>query len=104
MISAFIIAKNAQNTIGRALKSLTFAEEVLVFDDSSEDKTFEIAKKYTEKVFCETLPDDFAQKRNLALKKLKGPWVFFLDADEVVSERLAEEISSVVKETKCSAF
>lgn len=104
MISAFIIAKNAQNTIERALKSLTFADEVLVFDDSSEDKTLEIAKKYTGKVFCETLPGDFAQKRNSALKKLTGPWVFFLDADEVVPEGLAEEISSVLKETKASGF
>ncbi|MBK9294749.1 MAG: glycosyltransferase family 2 protein [Oligoflexia bacterium] len=85
-ISAFVITKREKN-IQNCLESLKWADEIIVVDAQSEDKTLEIAKKYTDKIFVRAW-SGFSSQRNFALSHCTSDWVFFLDADEVCSPEL----------------
>ena len=97
MISAVILTHNDEKTIEKTLESVRFCDEVVVIDDDSKDKTVEIAKKFTSKIFTHEVKDDFAAQRNFGLSKAKGEWVFYIDSDEVVSDKLAKEIKKSIK-------
>jgi glycosyltransferase involved in cell wall biosynthesis len=86
-ISAFMICKNEEKVIERALQSLSWADELIVVDGFSSDGTIEIVRRFTDKVFQREWTN-FGEQRNFALSKCKYPWVFFLDADEVCSPDL----------------
>lgn len=92
MISAVVLTKNEEKTIRRCLTSLQWCDEVIVIDDFSSDSTVEIAKKLKATVYQHALDGDFAQQRNFALTKANNDWVLFVDADEVVSKELADEM------------
>ena len=96
-ISAVIITKNEEQNIQECLESLIFCDEIIVIDDNSTDKTVEIAKSFGAKVYERALNSDFSAQRNYGLSKAKGEWVLFVDADEVVSPKLAEEIKEATK-------
>src|SRR5690606_29137803 len=65
-------------------------------DDYSTDKTVEKAKTYTSAIYMRHVDNNFSDQRNFALSKAKGPWVLFLDSDEVVTDELAQEITSIL--------
>lgn len=92
MISAVVLTHNSAATLSTTLKSLGFADELLVIDDHSTDETTTIAKSYGAQVTTHTLSDDFALQRNLGLQIAKGDWVLYVDSDEEVSESLAKEL------------
>lgn len=98
MISAVILTKNEESNIADCLKTLGFCDEIIVVDDNSEDTTVEIAKKAKEKVFTHSLENDFSKQRNFGLEKSSGDWVFFIDADERVSDGLAYEITQRLRD------
>jgi len=78
------------------LKSIkNLADEIIVIDSGSKDKTKQIAKKFGAKVYQKKL-DSFAKQRNFGLKRAKGDWVLYLDADERISSALAGEIQSQI--------
>lgn len=104
MISAIILTKNEEKNIEECLKTLGWAEEILVIDDNSEDRTVEIAKKYKARVITHPLNDNFSAQRNFALEKAKGEWVFFIDADERVSPTLRTEILNAIKNNDFNGF
>lgn len=82
-ISACIISKNEEVHIERCLKSLVNAvDEIIVADTGSTDKTIEIAKKYTDKVFSINWEDDFSKARNYSLDKATKEWILVIDCDE----------------------
>ena len=90
-ISALIVARNEEKIIENALKSLDFVDEIVVILDRSEDKTKQIALKYSQKVYegswaCEGV------RRNFGISKCNFDWILEIDSDEVVSKRLAKEI------------
>lgn len=95
-LSAVVLTKNEEQNIERCLKSLTFCDEIVVIDDYSTDKTLSIAQKYKSRIFINKLSNDFSKQRNYALKKTKGEWVIFIDADEIVSSELAVEIKNKI--------
>lgn len=95
MISAVVLTHNSAATLSTTLKSLTFADELLVIDDHSTDETLTIAKSHKAIVTTHTLGEDFATQRNLGLQLAQGDWVLFVDSDEIVSESLANEIIQV---------
>ncbi len=99
MISAVILTKNAQKNLDRCLNSLRWCDEILIIDDSSTDATVEIAKKLGAKVFKHDLKGNFAAQHNFGLSQAKGDWVLFIDADEVISEKLASEIIGRIANT-----
>ena len=105
-LSAVFIAKDAENDIADAISSVKFADEIIVIDSGSEDKTVDIAKKMGTKVFT-YLAKNFADARNYGLQKAKGEWVFYIDTDERVTEELVSSITYHVlreKDNKFSAF
>ena len=96
-ISAVISAYNEEKNITRCLKSLAFADEIVVVDNSSTDKTAEIAKKYTSKIFTQpNNPAAIDLQKNFGFTKATGDWILSIDADEEVSEELAKEIKRVL--------
>jgi len=99
MISAVVLTKDEEKNIGECLKGLRWCEEVIVIDDYSEDGTGEIAKKLGAKVFKRHLNNDFAAQRNFGLEKAEGDWVLFVDADERVTNKLADEIKQVTQKS-----
>lgn len=103
MVSVIIIARNEEEMIENCLLSVKWADEVIVLDNGSSDKTKEIAKKYTSLVF-ESSSDDFSALRNLAMKQAKGEWVLFVDCDERVLEPLQKEIKNLIKSGEFAAF
>lgn len=96
-ISAVVLTKNEEEKLQNCLKSLDFCDEIIVVDDNSNDKTLEIAKKHNAKVYKRLLNNNFADQRNFGMSKAKNDWIFFVDADEVVSEKLQKEVLGLVK-------
>ncbi len=94
-ITGIVLAKNEEAMIGACLETLSFCDEVLVIDSGSNDKTVSIAKEKKAIIF-EELSNNFAAKRNLGLKKASGDWVFYVDADERVSDELVASIKHQV--------
>ena len=90
-ISVCIICGNEIDNIERCLKSVTWADEIVVLDSFSTDGTFEVARKYTDKVFRHEWLGYIGQKKLIA-EKATGPWILFVDADEEVSDSLRREI------------
>lgn len=95
-ISVVVITKNEEDNIADCLKSASFAEEVVVLDDNSTDRTAEIARQFTGRVFFRKMETEGAH-RNYAYSLAKNDWVLSLDADERVSPRLAEELYNLFK-------
>jgi glycosyltransferase involved in cell wall biosynthesis len=99
MISAIILTKNEEKNIGACLDSVSWCDERLVIDDHSRDKTIDIAKKKGARVISHAMYEDFSEQRNFGLEKAQGDWVFFIDADERVSNALWYEIMSHTSES-----
>ena len=103
-LSVVIIAKDEEEMIGDCLESVKWTEEiVVVVDERTRDKTAEIAKRYTSKVFVNKF-DNFGQQCQFALKKTTGDWVLKIDADERVTPRLQEEISEKLHSNEFDAY
>ena len=96
-ISAVLIVFNEEKNIGSAMDSVKWADECVVVDGGSSDKTVEIAKKNGAKTFSNPFRD-FASQKNFALKQATDEWIFFLDADERCDDVLRDEILKIKKE------
>jgi glycosyltransferase involved in cell wall biosynthesis len=90
-ISACIITFNEEKNIKRAIDSVKWADEIIVIDSESTDRTREIAESLGAKVFTQKWLG-FAKQKQLAVEKAQNDWIFSLDADEEVSEALRKEI------------
>lgn len=97
-ISAIVITRNEEANIEDCLSTLAWADEIVVLDSYSNDRTVDLSRKYTDKVFKRTFTT-FPEQRNAALKLVNGFWVFFLDADERVTPELAVEIRRVTDDS-----
>lgn len=90
-LSVNIVCLNEAERIGRCLKSVAWADEIVLVDGGSTDGTPDIARSYGAKVIVHPF-DDFSSQRNRALDASCSPWILSIDADEVVSPALATEI------------
>lgn len=93
-ISALIISKNEEDRIIPCFESLKgFADEIILFDSGSKDKTVEIARQYTDKIWItEDWPGDGFQKAR-AFEKCTCDWVLIIDADEYLNDEMKVEIT-----------
>jgi len=102
-ISALVLAKNEEDQIDEALSQLKFADEIIVLDQDSQDKTRQIAQKYTKNLLT-TKNEDFGKNRNLLAQEAKGDWLLYVDADEKLSSQNIEEIKKVIKSPANQAY
>lgn len=95
-VTAVIITKNEEDNIEECLKSVLWADEIIVVDDESTDSTCEIAKKCTDKIFVRKMENE-GRHRNWAYEQASHDWVFSIDADERATRELADEINTLLK-------
>lgn len=94
-LSVFVITLNEERNIERCLKSVKWADEIVVVDSLSSDRTRQLSEQYTDRVFSREFKD-YADQKNYALSLTGGEWALSLDADEEVTDGLREEILSVI--------
>lgn len=105
-ISVIVATKNEEKNISECLESVKWADEIIVIDMLSSDKTRDIAKKYTNKIFnsdggsFQSVPFN----KNIGFKKATKEWIFVLDADERVSPLLYHEIKTKTSQNKFDGF
>ena len=102
-LSVVIITKNEENFITDAIKSASFADEVIILDSGSIDKTCEIAKELGAKVYQNEWLG-FGPQKNRAVELAKNDWVFVLDSDERITEELKNEIVTILKEPQFNGY
>jgi len=90
-ISACVIAFNEERKIRRCLQSLTWCDEIIVVDSFSTDRTLEICREFTDRVYQHEWLG-YVGQRNLVREMSNYPWILFLDSDEEVSPALRDEI------------
>lgn len=96
-ISVIASVFNSEDRIQEMLESVKeLADEIIIVDNSSSDKTVQIAKKYTDKIFTRPNNPMLNSNKNFGFSKAKGEWILNLDHDEVVTRELGEEIRSVI--------
>ena len=92
-ISLCMIVKNEEKVLGRCLESAKrLADEIVIVDTGSEDRTREIARQYTSRVYEIPWRDDFSQARNFSFSKAEREYCMWLDADDVISEENLERM------------
>jgi glycosyltransferase involved in cell wall biosynthesis len=94
-LSVAIVAMNEEANLGRTLDSVRWANEIIVVDSGSSDRTIDIAREYGAKVLLKAWPG-FSPQKNFAFENCTQDWILSLDADEVVTHELAEEIQRVI--------
>lgn len=92
-ISVFIIAYNEEKIIARCLEKLYWADEVIVVDSGSTDNTIAICKEFNAKVIFNQF-ENFGKQKQFALSQTTNDWVLSLDADEVLTDALINEIKN----------
>ncbi len=103
-LSACLIVKNEEQRLPKCLESLkAIADEIIVVDTGSSDRTVMIAKKYQARVFHFKWCDDFSQARNYAIAKAKGKWILVIDADEVLEQNAIATLQEVMQRDDCLA-
>ena len=94
-LSVTIITYNEEKNIRDCLNSVKWADEIVVVDSFSTDKTIEICKEYTDRFYQNKWPG-FVEQKNFALNKASHNWVLSIDADERISDELGEEIKKLL--------
>ncbi len=99
MITAIIPTLNEESFIEEAIASVSFADEIIVIDSFSTDRTIELAERHQVRIIRRKF-DNFSSQKNYAIELAKHEWIYILDADERVSPRLKNEILTSVKYPK----
>ena len=104
-VSAVIITYNEAAIIAETLSKLEWCDEVIVVDSGSTDATLEICETYGCTVYYKIF-NGFGEQKKFGVTKAKNDWILFIDADELLSERLIDEIHSELnkKEIKFVGF
>jgi glycosyltransferase involved in cell wall biosynthesis len=96
-VSAIIVAKNEEANIGRCLEALSGFDEIVIVDSNSQDATVKIARDKGARIFPFYWNGRYPKKRQWALENIdiSHDWVFFVDADEVVTQKLSKSIKRI---------
>lgn len=104
-LAVLILTRNEEAHIEACIKSAFFADEIVVIDSGSTDKTQVIAESMGAKFILHPMgADGFAGQRNFALTQTTADWVFYLDADERIQEEAAREIRRIVSDGNPAAY
>lgn len=102
-LGVVIITKNEEKNIGRCLESVKWANEIIVVDSGSTDKTIDIAKSYQARIYNQPWLG-FGLQKNKAINYCTSDWVLSLDADEEVSAVLRESIQQAIKDNSHNLY
>lgn len=102
-VSVAIITKNEERNLGRCLRSVAWAEQIIVVDSGSTDRTREVAARHRADVHVRPWPG-FVEQWNFALSRASQPWVLVLAADEWLSESSAAELREVLTDPRADAY
>jgi glycosyltransferase involved in cell wall biosynthesis len=104
-VSVVIVCYNEEENIERCLRSVTWADEIVVVDSFSTDKTVDICKEYTERVYQRKWAGHIQQKEYV-ISLAKNKWVFAIDSDEVVTDELRDEIFArlATDQNRCDGY
>ncbi len=94
-LSVIVLTKNSERLLEKCLQSVEWAEEIIVLDSGSDDRTEEIAKRFTEGFYAVQWRG-FSATRNKGIEMARGDWILVLDSDEVLEQGSAEEIKGIV--------
>ena len=94
-LSVVVVTQNEEERIRPCLESASWADELIVVDAESSDKTATVARELTDHVFVRPWPG-FAAQKNFGLEQARGDWILSLDADELVSIPLRQEIAAIL--------
>lgn len=99
MISALVLTLNEELNLPKCLESLRWSDDIVVLDSGSTDRTITIAEEHGARVVQRKF-DDWASHQNWAVNNIqfKHPWVYYSDADEVVTRELSDELQSVARD------
>ena len=95
-VSVVLTTLDEERNIDRCLSSVQWADEIVVVDSLSSDRTVELARKYTSRVYQHEFPGSSRQVER-GIRYATGEWVFYIDADEEVSPELALQIRDAVR-------
>lgn len=96
-LSVVLLVRNEEANIGPCLQSVKdIADEIIILDEHSTDKTVEIAKRFGANIYTVNHEDNFHINKQKAIEKASGDWILQLDADERVTKELAAEIKKIV--------
>jgi glycosyltransferase involved in cell wall biosynthesis len=101
-ISVVIITHNEEANIRRCLESVTFADEIIIIDSFSRDDTVKLASSYTSNILRRKW-EGFSKQKNYGISRARNEWILSLDADEVLSVELKQEIIDL-KTEDCKGF
>jgi len=102
-ISAVVITHNEEANIEECLASVSWAEDIVVVDAESADRTREVARRFTERVY-EKPWEGYSQAKIYAISMAESQWVLSLDADERVTPELRDEIQSLEAEAGVDGY
>lgn len=99
-VSAVMIVKNGARTIRKSLESLKEFNDVIVYDNGSDDGTQDIVKEFVNAHLIEGVFDGFGTTKNRAASYAKNDWILIIDSDEVVDEELLHALKTKVLDPK----
>jgi glycosyltransferase involved in cell wall biosynthesis len=95
-IAGIVITKDEERNVANCLDSLRWVDDLVVVDAESTDRTVELAKKFTSKVFVRPWPG-YGPQKNFAMDQTMAEWLLIVDADERVSPELRQEIMALLE-------
>jgi glycosyltransferase involved in cell wall biosynthesis len=104
-VSVLILTLNEASNVGRCIEAVNFSDDIVVLDSFSTDGTQETARTLGARVY-ERCFDSFAGQRNYALDEIdfRYDWILHLDADELVTPTLRDEIARAIKDSRFGAY
>lgn len=103
-LTAALIVKNEERFIRQCLESLKWVDEIIILDGFSTDRTVEICREYTDKVFQRPFSGSFNEERQFLISKADNDWVLMVDADMLVPPEAAGEIRAVLSPDAAAGY
>ena len=104
-ISVCIIVKNEEKDIRKCLESIkNVVDEIIIVDGYSTDKTVDICKEYTDKIYLHKFSGSMAKERNFSISKASNEWIFTIDGDETLSEELKNYLRIFTPQKEYDAY
>lgn len=104
-LAVIILTKNEERNIEAAIESAAFAEEIILIDSGSADRTQELAEKMGARFITHPMDEEgFAGQRNFALTQTEAEWVFYLDADERIIPEAVDKIKEILFSGELAAY